>query len=74
MRILIGGPLIEDVNRTVFEKCGKQGEAFPLSLRQGSGREHTSRDLHLCFEFKLDQITRSASVKIGPLQAEQAIE
>src|SRR5262249_57357744 len=72
--VLIGGPLVEDIDRTVLEKRSEQGKPFALALGEGSRRERTVADLNLRIQLELDQPVTGSPVEVGAGKPEQTIE
>src|SRR5262249_23830411 len=55
-RILIGGPLIEDINGAVLKIAGEESQSLPLTLRQIDRRESTILNAKLVVQLKPAQV------------------
>src|ERR1044072_6195656 len=73
-RVLIGGPFVKQIDRTIFEIGGEQGEAFTLSLRKLCSRKHAFVHVELVIELELDEILAGLIVELRRFQSEQTIE
>src|SRR5215218_10711237 len=73
-RVLIGGPFVKQIDRTIFQISGEQGEAFTLSLRKLRSRKHSFFDVELVIELELEEILARLIVELRRLQSEQTIE
>src|SRR5215217_3229953 len=73
-RVLIGGPFVKQIDRTIFEIGGEQGEAFTLSLRKLRSRKHSFFDVELVVELELEEILAGLIVELRRLQSEQTVE
>src|SRR5215213_576348 len=73
-RVLIRGPFVKQINRTIFEIGGEQGQAFTLSLRRLRSRKLSFFDVELVTELELDEILARLIVELWRLQSKQTIE
>ena len=53
LRVLICGPLVEYIDRAIFQVSGEQRQPSALSLREGGGRQPAIS--HLDLVLKLEQ-------------------
>src|SRR5437016_6030884 len=63
LRVLVRGPLVEQVKRPVLEIRGQQREPFALALRQFDRGQPPVPDLDLVIEMKLRQVTMRLAVQ-----------
>src|SRR5829696_7822524 len=73
-RVLIGGPFVKQIDRTIFEIGGEQGEAFTLSLGKLRSRKHSFVDVELVIELELEEILAGLIVELWCLQSEQTVK
>src|SRR5437879_12075729 len=69
--VLIRSPLVEDVDRPVFEKSGQQREALTLALWQGGRRQGPVPDLQRAVELELDQVALGPRIEVGAAQPQK---
>ena len=74
MGILIGRPLVEEVDRAVFQIGGQQGEALALTLRQVERRETPLVEPHLAVELEHLQVFGSPLLEVGAIDSQQPVE
>src|SRR6185436_15337134 len=74
VNVLVGRPLVEDVDRPVFHEGDQERQPFALPLGERGRGEGASLDAHLLVELEADQMAAGALVEIGPGQSQQIFE
>ena len=64
LRILVRGPFIEHVNRTILQVSRQQRQTLALPLRQGGRREYPILNPDLVIELLLDQVLMGLAVQV----------
>src|SRR5262249_24972375 len=73
-RILIRGPFIEDIDRTILQVSSQQCQAFSLPLRQIRGRECAVLDRHLTVETEAGKVVLGSRPGLRSAETEQPVE
>jgi hypothetical protein len=74
MRVLVGSPFIEKVERPVLKVGGKERKAFTLSLRDGERRESAVPNFYLMMEMELLEVSACLVFQKPAFCAEKVLE
>src|SRR5581483_10350116 len=74
MGVLVGGPFVEEIERTVFEIGGEEGEALALALGNRDGGKSTVADSDFVVEMEAGEVFASLRVEVRIAQTQHAFE
>src|SRR5678815_2964484 len=72
--ILIGCPLVKDINRAILEVCRKQRQALALSLRQLRRGKYVVFDLKLVAKMQPLQVLARRGIQFSGFKPEQSLK
>src|SRR5687768_14426555 len=74
LRVLVGCPLVEDVDGTVFQVGRQKRKALALAAGEVESGELAVVDGYLAGELKVYQVAPRPGVQVRPFNAEQLVE
>src|ERR1041384_1544347 len=74
MRILVSGPLIKNIETTIFKTSRQQRQSLALAVRQREGRKLPLVYLHLVIQLQFSQVPLRHQIQIRIIKTQKTLE